>query len=225
MATILYGPTGSPLFSDSIIPGKLFLQEGTSFEETEEGFDFGTRIYETSPQTTRAQYPQRTAADAQYPSMFVTNVRPRLQPSTMQELVVSYKGIISPNGTAGPQKTIKVTPSCDVQMYTLPALQSASSTVKLNVAAPIPCPAVSMEYVTLTQPTLAGCGNPAASPFPGGAFPALPTFSISFYPDTTITQNANYYTGWVLESRTWMQTGIPCWLVTEYYKYYYSLSP
>ena len=207
--------TGDPKFINITI-GQLYPQESPGFTESDPGqFDTGVRVYLTHPLTQKRAWPQRGQTDAAWNRMYVSSVNNRQLESTLIELTVNYKGAMSSN------KADRITPGADVQMMTLPARQGSASGAKANVIAPIPVPTFSRDYVTFTEPTLDGVGLPGAPTFA----PALPSFSISYYPNTDEPVTLNYYNNtWILDSRTWDNTTPNAWQVKERWRYYYSIA-
>jgi hypothetical protein len=102
-------------------------------------------------------------------------------------------------------------------MFALPS--APNDTQRKRYVVPVPMPTCTRDYVSYTQPTYAGCGLPVVTDFLQS-----PNWSITFQPNPEEPQTLNFYSGWVLSSRTWEELGMGVWLVTELYSYYYQVA-
>jgi hypothetical protein len=191
------------------------LQGGSEFSNRTYGLDDGKRSFLVHPQASKTLWPQVGNPDGTAnPYMYIVNVTPRNDQSTLILLEVAYRGISG-------SKPDRIIPDCDVQMLTLPG-STTSGGITANVIVPVPQPKVTREYVTLTQPTNQGVG----SPLDGSWLPALPDWEIAFYPDPTKQVTNNYYPNqWVLQARS-PDPIIPgkVWFVRERATYFYGLA-
>lgn len=181
---------------------------------TQWGFDEGERKFLTHVNTPTSAYPVRNQRDSVYSSMYITDVVPRNEDGVMVELTCAFKGIISP----GAQQKPRVLPGADTQMFQIGALSSGKS---VNLIAPVPKDVCTYEYVTTTPPTRQGVSQAASGPFLG----AIAGFSISFVADPDAPPPPiNYFTGWILGSRSWEDIASTVWIVREQYGYYYNIA-
>jgi len=197
-----------------VVPNTLYLQD-QNFQITQWGYDVGTRKFLTHPGTNSLAYPQRNQRDSQFPLMFVTDVVNRLDESGLYELTVSYKGLLPPSGPINKQR---LQLGADTQMFSIAALSSGSP---INLIAPVPNDIATREFVTSSLPTRQGVGRSVGGSFLGGTA----GFSITFVPDPNAAPPPKNYTiGWVLEDRSWEDVASSVFLVTERYRFFYTVA-
>ncbi len=183
-------------------------QPGSEFSDREFSWDDGRRTFLVHPDLPRARWPKKGDKDAEHPQMFVTEVRERLDASSLIELEVSYRGITDA------RKRVKVRPGVDTQMAAL--IQGEGLTINV----PVPRPNCSLEFVAVRKPSLGG-GQPSDA----AALALLPTpepfVLLPLGDGSSITEN--YYKGWVLQSRSWEDVGGVIWLVRERHVFYHAI--
>lgn len=206
------GPAGSPIFRGISSGTPPVLQPGSRFTDRTYGLDEGHRKFLVHPDRSKTSWPQKGDQDAEHPSMFVVEVTPSDDPSSMVELDVVYRGISG-------KKPKRVTPDCDTRMITIP---SSASTATNNLQFPLPIPTVCTEFVVTAAPNLNGVGLPIAAEY----LPSPASISLEFVPDPDNLPSVNYWGNqWVLDGRTWEEI-IPgkVWFVRERMTYYYRIS-
>lgn len=213
-------PSGTaPIFAGITATTPPVLQPGSRFTNRAYGMDDGTRTFLVHPNASKSLWPQKGNADGSAnPNMYVVDVTPSNDASSLILLTVSYKGIA---GT----KPDRVIPDCDISMMTIPTLTDGTGG---STVVPVPQPRASREYVYVlaaggTAPTLTGVGSPITADW----LPAAPDWSLTYVPDTSKPATRNYYPDkWVLQNRT-PEPIVPglVWFIRETAVYYYSLVP
>jgi hypothetical protein len=127
------------------------------------------------------------------------------------ELTIPYRGLLDG------KKPHKLTPGVATSIFSLPP--APNDPQRKRYVVPVPMPTCTRDYVSYTQPNYAGCGLPTSA-----NFLQSPNWSISYQPNPDEPPTLNYYSGWVLSSRTWEELGLGVWLVTELYTYYYQVA-
>ncbi len=209
---------GDPIITSAIVAGTFFEQEGTTFTETLDSWDVGTRSWLTHPDTTRAQYPAIGAADGTYPLMKIINVEAMRDESTLKLVTASYRGAIRSSGTTI-LKPHYLLPGVNTQMVTLPALTGGGDSQKRSLIVPVPMPTLTRIVLVGTEPNFDNVGNSVTASY----LPPPGSWNISYLPDPDAVLPTNYYTGWVLMSRTW-DTTPGTWLVREEYQWFWTIA-
>ena len=207
-----------PVFAGITSTTTPVLQPGSRFTNRTYGLDDGTRTFLVHPNASRSLWPAKGNADGTAnPSMYVVDVTPSDDPSSLILLTVTYKGIA---GT----KPDRVVPDCDIQMMTIPATTGGTSG---SLVVPVPQPRATREYVLTTAsgaaaPTLNGVGSPITDTW----LPSPPNWTLTYTPDTSKPPVANYWKNqWVLSNRS-PEPIVPglVWFVRDTAVYYYSLA-